>query len=395
VIAAGALLGLALPVCADEEAVCADGRRVRGTLTVADDGALRFAPSGQDKPLPPGAVEGVRFDATNAVTPRAGNSVQGAFANGQFITGELLQLDGARVRLRPAWADRVELKRDAVTALTHPPGYRTLFADDPTRGAKAWKSAGDVLSYELPAPLEAGRVGVTLQGKDKDGRCRLEAVFQSKAGERRLILTAPGKDENYQVEATGLKGEAREVRQSPGPHQLVVQFSKGSLRVTCDDDVLWYNVEQGPGGALKQVRLIGEGTWSAFCLAKAVDEPRRPPGDAEQDEVWLASDDQLFGTITGADARTVELEGRFGKRTIAWADVRGLYFRRAKAPAAKPAPNTVRVWFRTGFGNETDILEGVLLKIDERQFVLKHAELGELRLDCKWLREVRPRADTQ
>ena len=38
-----------------------------------------------------------------------------------------------------------------------------------------------------------------------------------------------------------------------------MQFSKHTLRVTCDDDVLWYNVEQGPGGALKHVRLIGEG----------------------------------------------------------------------------------------------------------------------------------------
>jgi hypothetical protein len=36
-----------------------------------------------------------------------------------------------------------------------------------------------------------------------------------------------------------------------------------------------------------------------------------------------------------------------------------------------------------------------LLKLDERTFTLKHAELGELRLDRKWLRELRLRVDTK
>ncbi len=34
-----------------------------------------------------------------------------------------------------------------------------------------------------------------------------------------------------------------------------------------------------------------------------------------------------------------------------------------------------------------------MLKLDDRQFTLKHAELGELRLDRKWLRELRPLLD--
>jgi hypothetical protein len=391
-----ALFGVVLLVRADEEAACANGRRVRGTLTVAEGGALRFVPAGQEKPLAAETVEGVRFDPTGTVTPRAGNSLRMLLPDGQQVTGELLKLDGERVRLRPAWSERVDLKRDAMIALTQPPGYRTLFADDLTNATKAWKTDGDALTYELSAPLEAGRVGVTFQEKDKSGRCQFEAVFQTEAGARTLKVTVTSPGENYQVEASGLKGEAREVRRTAGPHQFAVQFTKHSLRVTCDDDVLWYNVEQGPGGTLKQVRLTGAGgVWSAFYLAKAVDEPRRPPGDPEQDEVWLASDDQLFGKIDSADARAIEIDGRFGKRSLPWSEVRGIYFRRPKATESKAEPNTVRVWLRTGFGNESDILAGVLLKIDEREFTLKHAEIGELRLDRKWLREVRPRVDTK
>jgi hypothetical protein len=386
------LLAVALFSRADDEAACANGRRVRGTLTVMESGALHFLPTGQQKPLAAETIEGIRFDSSAAVTPRAGNSLRATLAGGQNITGELLKLDGERARLRPAWAESIELRRASLTALSHPPGFRTIFADGPTDNARAWKATADGRAYELPAALEAGRVGATFKEMDKaNAPCRFEAVFQTEAGTRTLGATIAGLDEAYRVDVDGLKGQAREVRRAAGPHQLAVQFSKQSLRVTCDEDVLWFNLEQGPGGSLKQVRL-GGGSWSAFYLAQAVGEPRHPPDDADQDEVWLASDDQLFGTMTGADGRAVNLEGRFGKRSLAWAEVRAIYFRRPKE-RPKSEGNTVRIWLRTGFGAETDVLDGTLMKLDERQFTLKHEELGEVTLDRKWLRELRPLVD--
>jgi hypothetical protein len=389
------LLVLAFLGRADEEATCSNGRRVRGTLTLADGGTLRFLPTGQDTPLPANGIEGIRFDASPAITPRAGNSLRALLADGQHVTGELLKLDGERVQLRSAWSERVVVKRNAVVALTHPPGFRIVVADDFNNNAKSWKRTGETLAYDLPAAQEAGRVGVTFEENDKTAAAGslFEAVFQTQAGARTVKVTIARIDENYQVETADLKGEAREVRRTAGPHQLAVQFSKQSLRVTCDEEVLWFNIDQGPGGSLKQVRLTGGAAWSAFYLAQAVDDPRHPPGDAEQDEVWLASDDQLFGSVAGADSRAIELEGRFAKRSFAWAEVRGIYFRRSKPRATKPEANTVRVCLRTGFGAEADILDGVLLKLDERQFTLKHAELGQLSLDRKWLRELRPVVD--
>ncbi len=399
-VGAGVLLamcGIALLAKAQEEAVCADGRKVPGTVTV-EEGALRFVPEGQTRPLAVEAIEGVRFSSAEAVVPRAGNSLRAILADGQHITGELLKIDTDEVHLRPAWSPRIDLPRSATVALMHPPGYRTLFADDLSKPAKPWKIAGKTLSYPLPTPPEAGRVGVTFQALDKtqDKRGQLEATFQVGPETRTVKMVLAGSGDTYSVDVSGLKGETRKVAASVGPHRLILQFTRQSLRVACDDEVLWYNLEQGPGGPLTEVQLQGGAvSWSAFYVARAVDECRHPPGDTDQDEVWLASDDQLFGTIKSADHTNIELDGRCGKRLLPWADVRGVFFRRSKSTAPPEPSRPTRVWLRTGFGNETDVLDGVLMKIGPEKFTLKHVDLGELCLDRKWLSELRPRLDSK
>jgi hypothetical protein len=390
-----ALLGIAVLAKDQEEAVCADGRKVPGTVTV-EEGALRFVPDGQTKPLAVESIEAVRFFSTEAVVPRAGNSLRAILADGQHITGELLKIDADEVQLRPAWSTRIGLRRSATVALMHQPGYRTLFADDLSQPAKPWKSSGTTLSYPLPTPLDAGRVGVTFQAIDKaaGARSQFQATFQAGLETRTLKVTLAG--DNYSVEAAGLKGEIRKVPASGGLHRLVLQFTREALRVACDDEVLWYNLEQGPGSPLTEVRLQGGAvSWSAFYVARAVDDQRHPPGDTDQDEVWLASDDQLFGTIKSADRTNIELEGRFGKRSVPWADVQGIYFRRPKSTAPVEPSRCTRVWLRTGFGNETDVVDGVLMKIGPEKFTLKHVDLGELCLDRKWLSQLRPRLDSK
>ena len=100
---------------------------------------------------------------------------------------------------------------------------------------------------------------------------------------------------------------------------------------------------------------------------------------------------EMFGAIKAADRANIELEGHFGKRSLPWADVRGVFLRRPKSTAPLEPSKLVRVWLRTGFGNETDVLDGVLLRIGPEKVTLKHADLGELSLDRKWLSELRPR----
>jgi hypothetical protein len=198
----------------------------------------------------------------------------------------------------------------------------------------------------------------------------------------------------------GVEGDAQPVARSPGWHRLVVQFTSGSLRVTCDDAVLWYTLKQGPPGPLRQVRLAcraagtatprGAVAWGAFGVEQAADESPRPGGDPTQDEVWLDDGDQLFGKVVRADRRAVELQARFGARTQPWSKIHGLFLRRAAPPVATTSGAHVRLGLANGLTADLDTLDGVLRSLDARSLILQHALLGELRIDRPFVREVQP-----
>src|SRR5262249_23624783 len=158
---------------------------------------------------------------------------------------------------------------------------------------------------------------------------------------------------------------------SEGWHRLEVRFTRSSLRVTHDADVLWHTLKEGPGGLLERVSLRcvaldtpgtarGGVAWTAFTLERAVDERPHPPAEAGQDELWLAGGDQLFGRVVGMDSRAVRLKGRYGVRTVAWADLRGCFFAEGgHKPRPLPGPR-VRLSLDSGLAPEGDVLDGVL-----------------------------------
>ena len=116
--------------------------------------------------------------------------------------------------------------------------------------------------------------------------------------------------------------------------------------------------------------------FTEFSLSRAVEESRRPAGDATQEEVWLADGDQLFGDALHIDRRAVEIQGAFGKRSLPWAEVRGCWFRRDAALRALMQPGSpgarVRLWIDSGLDPEPDVLDGVLKAIDDKQATLQH-----------------------
>ncbi len=128
--------------------------------------------------------------------------------------------------------------------------------------------------------------------------------------------------------------------------------------------------------------------FTAFTVLRAVDETVHPPGDPTQDEVWLASGDQLFGQILQADGRSVTIQGRYGKRTLPWTEVRGLY--PLQQAARKALRGGVRVWLHNGLTAEPDVLEGELQGLDGERLKLRHAWLGELSLERRWLKQLQP-----
>src|SRR5262249_44234524 len=153
--------------------------------------------------------------------------------DGQMLTGQLLGLSKEALRLRTAWAEKVELPRAAVASLTQLPGWRTLADDDFADGLKAWtvtdkptleggekeprrvvfKEAGQALIYKLSAPLEAGRVGVLFQEVDAAAGARwlCELQFRDKGEPRSLLVTLAGNGDAYEVEMPGLEGVLRRV----------------------------------------------------------------------------------------------------------------------------------------------------------------------------------------
>jgi hypothetical protein len=414
-ISCAALLA-ALAVGADEEAVRPDGRRTAGALALDAKGRLRFTPNGADAPLPPDEVASVRFPAAPVAGNRPCYGVRVALHDGQHVAGQLLALDDKTLSLRPAWAEKVELPRAAVAAVTQLPGWRTVAADDFRDGGKAWTIAGkpnldakdgtvtldekgQSLTYAPAAALDGGRVGVTFADTEAaGGRWTVEAEFGDDKRRRALRVTVAGAGDAYEVDGAGLDGTPRRVARAPGPHRLLLQFAPRSLRVTVDDQALWHNLDVGLGGPLRRVRLAcaadggkvrGAVAFGEFFLARAVDEPRRPPGDAAQDEVWRGDGDQLFGRLLRADGRGVEIDCG-GKRTLAWPAVHGFWLRRDAAPPRTTDGAHVRVAVRTCLSAEPDLLDGVATALDDKSLSLKHALLGDVRLERAQLHTLRP-----
>src|SRR5207249_11717418 len=108
----------------------------------------------------------------------------------------------------------------------------------------------------------------------------------------------------------------------------------------------------------------------------AVEEPRRPPAEPDQDELWLAGGDQLFGRVSRADGRSLTIEGRFGRRTLSWTAVRGLFFRRGPRIAVSDKGERVRLWIDNGYP-QPDELDAAVLSLDARRCRWRHALLGE------------------
>jgi hypothetical protein len=415
-----AILGLTTPLAAAEEAWRADGRHLRGSLLL-DQGRLRFTPT-EGEAVPLADLTRIRFAGGTPTPFRAGGGRRVRLRDGERITGQLLELDENTVTLRTAWAARIELPRAAVASIEPLPGWRIVADDEFHDGLKAFtttgepalteaqpralllRAAGQSATYTPPQPLEAGRAGVNFQerGEASGARWTFELHFGKGEQARRVAVTVAGGGEQYMVDTGGLAGTARSVARTPGWHRLLVLFTKRSLRVACDDEVLWYNLERGPGSRLTRVTMRchtndgetarGAVAWTAFCLERAVKEYPKPPVEDDQDEVRLADDDQLFGRILRADRRVIVIEGRFGKRSLPWTRVAGCTFRRPDA-ARKPSEGAkVRLLLDSGLDAEADVMEGVVTALDERWLTLRHALLGEQTFERAHVRELRPLA---
>jgi hypothetical protein len=419
-----AVVSAALPAAAParaDEATLTDGRRLAAALTL-DAGRLHITAADRSD-IPPDRVQHVRFGPASPAPFRAGVVHQVRLTGDQRLTGELLALDAAELRLRTPWRDRLAVPRGTLVGVTCLPGQLVLLDEDFEEGLKAWKLAGSPqlttkqhtsgeyallldapgqsAAYALASGPEAGSVGVNFLVPEEvaGGRWQMEAAFQGSGGAKTARVTLADGTAAYAVEAPTPRDAGAEVARRPGWHRLAVEFGPASLVVTIDGAVLWYSREKGPGGPLREVRLTcaadkgavrGAVAFDEFTLTRAVEVLPRPADTSEQDEAWLTSGDQLFGRLTRLDRRGLELEGRFGKRAYSWAEARGAFPKRTAARPVTTDGAHVRLWLRPAAGSEPDELEGVLRALDEWRLTLRHAALGDLEIDRARLLRLKP-----
>jgi hypothetical protein len=416
--AAVAAVFLLTPVLRAEEAILLDGRRLGGVM-VLRAGSLQFQPPRGAAPLAMEQVRFVRFDSSSPPVVRFPLVHQVLLRDGQRLTGELLGLDEREVRIRSTWSAPLALPRAAVAAVVQAPALLPVFVDEFEDGLEAWAIAGSPqcderehasgrrsllldgtgqsATFALPHALEAGRVGVNFLGPPAgpDVRGHVDLVFQTPDGSQRIRLSLPaGAGDLARVELPNHVRWGTVAPRSAGWRRLVADFTPRDFRVLLDDLVLYASQRQGPEGPLREVRLVRDGNGAGelrfddFQLARRVAVLPHPEGDAAQDELWLSSGDQLFGAIPRADRRSIEFEARFGKQTLSWAKVRGIWLRRQPFTALAPAREQVRIRLHPIYGFDPDQFDGVVRELDGKRLGLRHPLLGDLAVPRQWLRQV-------
>src|SRR5262245_8911213 len=107
-----------------DEVTLTGGKQLQGSLELDGKGRLRFVSPGQ--PTPP-SLAGLDV----RLTPAAPRSLRAAtihritLPGSQQLTGELLGLNDKELKLRTGWSDPLSIPRQAVVAVTHPPGWVT------------------------------------------------------------------------------------------------------------------------------------------------------------------------------------------------------------------------------------------------------------------------------
>lgn len=393
---------LSASAAAADQAVLPGGRLVEGKLRCDRGGRLTFV-STDRRALAAAEVRGYRL-ATAVPYFRGTPAHLVRLAGDEQLSGVFASMDADRLRLRTAWSERLTIPRRGVVALTHLPGWRTVRhaalssrpADTAISGGPDFgprgvqlRRAGQEVSWQIHRPLSEGRVGIDWREEPGTTGARwvVETRFATSAGDRWLRVVLAGAGTTLVVEGS-LPGTTRVVERIAASRRLTVTFSSVGVRLLADDAVLWHTPVEASGGALRQVRLAcleapaetkaaGAVSFTDWTLETAAVWPQRPTGEPGQDELWLASGDQLFGRVAAADSAGVELHTGQVRRRLPWSDLLGWYPRREAAVPPAEAP-TVRLELHSGLRPGCDILDGRLLHLDDRAAEIVHPQLGTL-----------------
>lgn len=401
-----------------DEAIDVTGRRYSGCLRLVQD-KWEFTAKNANQQIPVEQLAYVRFDPKGQLPVAVRPSKTFLLPGGQRITGSLVRVDGKAVELKSSWGETHTLKRGQLSAIVHANDWLPLLHEEWDELLKGWQTdgkpnldarvtfcgkcslrldtAGQRLIREWPAVNSDSQIALVFQRSPAISTMRwtIDALLETKHAERipTLLIDHAG------IRIAGIRENTGSLKLTPGWHALILERQDGVMRFFVDDLFLG-KVAVPRDAGLKGIRLSAtrgelapspgdreQALWvDAVQVAQRLPAAAMPANNTAADFLWLIHGEQIFGRIVAADARSVVLEGKPGKLTIAWARLRGIGFAES---AHQPALADAEIYVRSSLGYLSDILHAKLLRWDDEKLIARHASLGELALARNRLEKIR------
>jgi hypothetical protein len=400
-------------VVSSEEAVDYSGRMYPGRLHQDKDKWV--FQSDHAKQIPLGELAYVRFARKATPLPRAPLRQMLVLPSQQHIRGTLNLIDAKQVVFVTSWGQAVSLGREQLVGLEQADDALPVVHDDFETSLKSWSIEGKAgLSQEraffgkssLLLDQAVQSAAREWQPPVRDGTLRL--FFNDPALRGGLCLTLEMIPETAReprpallIDHTGYACINMKVRFPPwkavsGWHLLAMEIGAGRLRIFVDDHCLG-QTSLPAKEAIKGIRIAvsagdapeqknGKHWIDELLVTRRLPTLPRPQTMKDQDMLWLEYGEQLFGRIVSADAAAVVLDAKFGKRSLAWSQLRGIYFAHPKPGLMSADPE---ITFRAAPGFSVDSLRAKLVRWDNAKLILQHGLFGEIAIERERLDKIR------
>ncbi len=398
----------------------ADGHRTTGRLEGDPVRGYRFVATEGDGavvPLEPGMLIVSPGDGPSSVSGQPPFRVD--LGQGHRLLGRLASVSDREVELLDvAGAGRFSIARGGVHAVVQRAGESIVLQDnfeslDTTRWAVVGEpeivaeprisgmrslrivAGGASLTHRLDEPFASGRFEIAFY----DARAVVagqqwfvDLTFRAETGQQTVRAILGWAEESLALESPGGPALAvQRLARRPGWHRLSVRFGPERCEVSVDGNSL--GTGKGLEGPLLEIRLASyqagkieppddlAGHLDDLQLVRFNEPDGAVETDATQDEVRLTGSDQLFGKLRSADAEKIELTIDGRDVSLSWADVSGLYFRRAAVQGAAIEGLLVDLQWRAGAGTDRrdlNIVDGALVGLTETELTLATPYAGTL-----------------
>jgi hypothetical protein len=404
-----------VPTGRADEAILLDGTRRAGDLRFHEE-KFTFISAGEASPLPWQKLDRVEPTRKPTVEPAMPFSWEATLTNGDRFACRLADIETNVLIADSSWFQGLRIRRTAIRSLERPQGWTNWLRQNLAKETRDWKETREmgeatphtgigslelgpvvkVLEFTPDTPLPLGRISLQMRDMPpSQTRWQLQVGVDGDHRFQTLKVLFGGKPP-CELQAPGLDVVRQDV-QCAESVLLQLEISEHSLRLTINGRLAGWTKRGFPDAQLRSLSLRPEIplvassqarlTLQDFAVARRLGPLARPPMHPELDEVWLESGDQVFGNFRAMDAQGLELATALGVQRIPFNQVRGLYPRRiATRELQLPAPWQLALFDPSD--PEPSRLTGLIRTWGEREIIMVHPLLGELKLPRSHVRAV-------